>query len=75
LALLFERIAEVVVGLGEIGLEPQRPLIPGHRLVQFALGLERGAEVVVRLDVGLLEGDGSSVVANGILGATKGVQG
>ena len=52
----------------------QRPLILGHRLVQFALGLERGAEVVVRLHVGRLEGYGSSVVPNGIVGATNGVQ-
>ncbi len=61
--------------LGEVRLEGQRPLILGHRLVQFALGLERSAEVVVRLDVSRLEGYGSSVMDNGILGATKGVQG
>ena len=48
-ALVFERIAEIVVRQGVAWLERERPLILRHRLIQFALVFECIAEIIVRL--------------------------
>ena len=56
LALLPERIAEIVVRLGVIGVDSEGLVIAGDGLIQLALTLERIAKVVVRLSVIGLDG-------------------
>ena len=55
LALLGETSAQVVVGLGVVGLEPQRRAVFGDRLVELPLARPGVAEVVVGLGVVGLE--------------------
>ena len=47
LALLEQRVGEVVAGAGEVGLELERLLVAGDRFVEAAGGAQRRAEVVV----------------------------
>ena len=53
-ALIFERVTQVVVCFGEVGVERQGLPIGGDRIAQPALGLECVAQVVVRPgDIGI----------------------
>ena len=67
IALLLEDDAEVAVGLGVVGLEPDGLAVVGDGLVQLPLVAQGDAEVVVGLGVVGLEPDGLAVVGDGLV--------
>ena len=64
LALVSEGIAEIVVGLGVIGLQFQSFVVVAHRLRHLVLQLEGSSEVVVGLGVVGLQAKGLAVVSH-----------
>ena len=67
LALVRQGEAEVVVGSGEVGLEPDRLAVFGHGLVQLALVSQGDAEVVMGTGVVGLEPDRLAVFGDRIV--------
>ena len=67
MALLLEGIAQIVVGLGEVRLEPDGGATGGDGLVQLALLSERIAEIAVGLGEVGLELDGGAVGGDGLV--------
>ena len=75
IALTPEDQAEVAVGLGVVGLEPDRLAVFGDGLVELPLGLQGDAEVVVGLGVVGLEPDRLAVFGDGLVELPLGLQG
>src|SRR5207248_4400861 len=62
-----QRVAEVAVGLGQLGLVPDRPAVVLDRLPELPAGLEVVAQVVVTPAVPRVEGDGPAVLVGGLV--------
>ena len=67
LPLARQGVAEVEVGLGVVGLEPEGGAVFGDGLGQLALVRQGVAEVVVGLGVVGLEPDGGAVFGDGLV--------
>ena len=65
---IVERVAEIIVRVGIVGLEAYCFSVARLRLRKAAETVERGAEVVVRLGIGGLDRDG---MAKGICGLAE----
>ena len=75
LPLVAQGVAEVVVGLGVVGLEPERRAVLGDRLVQLPLIAQGNAEVVVGLGEVGLEADRLAVLGDRLVQLPLAAQG
>src|SRR5258706_10372454 len=75
LVLRYERVAEVMMCLGVVRLELQRPPEPRLGLPRSALVHKSVAEVVIGQRVARLERDRSHVMGNTLLATTKDAKG